>query len=291
MGQLGFKLGRNNASVQSMTGPGWDTVEFEKAYWQEGATFWQVANPTRIDIPKTGWWLFCIGLRVQRAYLMPVTRLKVNGTTVKRRWAWMGTTRSVVTFMNPHMMRVYLEAGDYVEVDFYGDAAFDLAGNDEYAPSVSGHYWGDGPTVDTCVKLLRTTDFNYPGSGYHEVPFDTEIKDTDGFADLVADNTKITIPAGLGGIYLVQASFKTGVVAGSNVYFADTQLNGTTLINGCQQTSATLDHELQLCSVEKFSVADYVKLQGYCNVANGGLIATDTGPSFSLRRLDSIVTT
>lgn len=40
--------------------------------------------------------------------------------------------------------------------------------------------------------------------------FDTEVYDTDGFADLATNNTRLTVPTGLGGVYLIVGAFRYG---------------------------------------------------------------------------------
>ncbi len=67
------------------------------------------------------------------------------------------------------------------------------------------------------VSAYKTTSSNVPNSAWTTLALDTEYWDTHGFHDLVANNSRLTVPAGFDGLYACEAQINfDGNAAGSS---------------------------------------------------------------------------
>jgi hypothetical protein len=84
--------------------------------------------------------------------------------------------------------------------------------------------------------------------------FNQEEYDSDGFHDTVTNNSRITIPTGKGGKYLLQGgAFQTG----ANGNFICFRLNGSTLIRGAHSMTGTAYWQVQ--TAVALVAGDYVE--------------------------------
>lgn len=96
--------------------------------------------------------------------------------------------------------------------------------------------------------------------------FDTETEDTDGYHDNSTQNTRVTIPSGLGGMYAIVAQVDWGS-SSTGKRVLDVRVNGTTFINSSSITpsaaDATPNHEVMaLCPLV---AGDYVEITSFQN--------------------------
>jgi hypothetical protein len=123
---------------------------------------------------------------------------------------------------------------------FYRDAGggtqFTVAiGN---SPADSANFWGvvthstdtlDIPSVGNSIgaAVYKAADLALSTSGEANLTLDTELYDTDGFHDNSTNNQRFTIPAGLGGKYIVGVHGR--VDANNNAYLIG-RLNGSAIV-------------------------------------------------------------
>ena len=68
---------------------------------------------------------------------------------------------------------------------------------------------GGGSSASVGARLVQTVAYSLAHNSSVEIPFDgsdTEVFDTDDFHDPVTNNERLTVPAGLGGTYIVTGS-------------------------------------------------------------------------------------
>ena len=100
-----------------------------------------------------------------------------------------------------------------------------------------------------------------------DISWDTEVSDSDGF--LTPPGTTLTVPAGLGGIYLVQGSFTwTGVAAAGSVWITMGSYSATVEAG---QASLTTSSALAIFPV---AAAQTIKLTAYNSWGAGTLAGT-----------------
>ena len=137
------------------------------------------------------------------------------------------------------------------------------------------------------VSLYNSTDPTIANNTVTAVAFDTEFYDTDGFHSTVTNNTRVTIPAGLGGKYLITSANvtfntnATGVRAirilknGSVLHFGPTILGNASEFLACNFTTTC-----QLVATDYIEIAVYQNSGG-----NLGFYAGDTRALFSVTYL------
>ena len=100
--------------------------------------------------------------------------------------------------------------------------------------------------------------------------FDNETYDTDAFHDNSTNNTRMTVPAGKAGKYLVTGvTYFTNNATGQRIVYI--YKNGANVIGTIQQgISASIDCVVQTSFVVSLAVSDYVELFAYQN--SGGAL-------------------
>jgi hypothetical protein len=94
------------------------------------------------------------------------------------------------------------------------------------------------------------------------IAFDgTDILDTNGFHDPSSNNTRMTIPSGYGGKYLIQGTleFASNTTGGREVYI---RKNGSTNLQAIQ-TDAEGSLTMTISGTYDLAVADYVEIRAY----------------------------
>jgi hypothetical protein len=119
------------------------------------------------------------------------------------------------------------------------------------------------PTFVGC-RLTKSASQSIANTTVTNVSFDQETFDSDGFHDNVTNNTRITIPTGKGGKYLVtvQTMF-TGFTA-SNV-FSQVKKNGTEIMTSYTANSNTAAPTQGMSQIFSFAAADYIEVAVYQN--------------------------
>jgi hypothetical protein len=127
--------------------------------------------------------------------------------------------------------------------------------------AATGLKWGR-PNVLGCF-LQKSADQSIPNVTTTVITFDQEPIDTSGFHDNTTNNSRITIPAGLGGSYLFTAQFAFFTNAtGQRVGYI--RVNGSGITNlQVQPGSAVGQANVGYSIVLSLNAGDYVELQAY----------------------------
>jgi hypothetical protein len=120
-----------------------------------------------------------------------------------------------------------------------------------------------GGTTFIGCSLYKSSNQNASNGVSTSVTFESELFDTNGFHDNSTNNTRITIPTGYAGKYLI-----TGVIQwGSNssgTRVNDIKLNGTTFL-GYSYMDAGGYQSCAVTMVQDLAVGDYIEMIGYQN--------------------------
>jgi hypothetical protein len=129
-------------------------------------------------------------------------------------------------------------------------------------------------------RIRRSTNQTLTNNAVTKIAFSVEDYDDAGFADLAVSNTRITIPTGYGGYYLVGYYVATGA-AGSNA----TWVSSVLLLNGIDDITMQIESNHAgwangvgthgKTSLINLVAGDYIELS-MNNNASGGLIQADT---------------
>lgn len=91
------------------------------------------------------------------------------------------------------------------------------------------------------------------------VSFDSEIFDTDSFHDNATNNSRITIPSGKAGKYLIIGNTQWQV---GNTYFISALLkNGTKIVQTSDSENSGTQHSYQISRIEDLAEGDYIQLR------------------------------
>lgn len=136
----------------------------------------------------------------------------------------------------------------------------------------------DHTSVHPAVRAVANAVTAIPDATWTAVAFaGADRFDTDAFHNPAANNTRLTVPAGKGGKYLI----------GANVAFAGNVtnqracriwLNGTTRIGGEQMVNAAINgqpHRFQTVTLYELAVGDFVEVQLWQN-SGGSLNSENT---------------
>jgi hypothetical protein len=112
----------------------------------------------------------------------------------------------------------------------------------------------DNVVGDTSCRVYNNTG----GSLTTEITmaYDAEQFDTDSFHDNATNNSRLTIPAGLGGLYLIGCSVATGNTNNTEIRF---RLNGTTVIGGGSGQGAGGASNTSTTTIYSLSAGDYIE--------------------------------
>jgi len=138
------------------------------------------------------------------------------------------------------------------------------------------------------ARAYRTTSQTVTAGVETAMTFDAEEFDTDTFHDNSTNPSRMTIPAGLGGKYLVQSHL--GFPGASHgVIFGRIKKNGTTFITGSEDDLSTgSDSSLHPGVVIDLAAGDYVEI--FASRASGTAIGATTNSfsnTFEIVKLDS----
>jgi hypothetical protein len=125
----------------------------------------------------------------------------------------------------------------------------------------TGLKWGF-PTSLGCF-VSKTASQSIASATQVVISFDTEAYDTSGFHDNVTNNSRITIPAGLGGKYLVNTQWAFDQNAtGQRVGYIRTNGSGITNLQ-VEQGGAVGQQNVGYSIVLSLNAGDYIELQAY----------------------------
>jgi len=246
-----------------------DTVVYDP----EGFSDLGGANPTRYTVPAgmSGWYVMDLN-----AYFTGIgggaldLKIMLNGVT---NIAFVREEYVVGVDLKAISTQYWLDAGDYVEgiVTSTSDTSFTLMSTAD-ATSFSMVKVGSG----TVGEAIGVRAYNNSAIGslaattYNKLNMDSEEWDTDGFHSTVSNTSRITIPAGLAGKYLVRGSlYMATVTANPYIY-----LNGNPIRSDASETPDILT----ISCVLDLAAGDYIELGEYHSSGTGSAGYADTSP-------------
>lgn len=138
------------------------------------------------------------------------------------------------------------------------------------------------------ARVYRSTDQSITTATWTSIQLDSERFDTDSYHDTVTNNTRLTIPAGKAGKYLIVGHLSyAGKDAGNRHgrFF----LNGTTRIGECSQIHMGLTGapRLNWSTIYDLAEGDYVEMQAFqdSGVSLNVSAAANYSPEFMIAKL------
>lgn len=134
------------------------------------------------------------------------------------------------------------------------------------------------------VMAQRLSDFSVAdSSGRIPIPFNsTDLWDTDGFHDPSTNNTRLTVPSGLGGLYLVQASIGWDANAsGVRQIIVETSTGGFYADNVTTGNSTALRQTTS--DIIRLAAGEYIELKAFQNSGGARTIQGATANPSSCR--------
>lgn len=148
----------------------------------------------------------------------------------------------------------------------------------------------DVPVGSVGCRLSNTIAQSVPNATSTALTFNTEEYDTDSFHSTSSNTSRITIPAGLGGKYLlIGHSYHQGSVGGDPQIFF-TKNGVANIIEGTEAYFPKADSALIISVVVELAASDYVELAGYNNAGASrdfGYPSTGERNTFTAHRLDA----
>lgn len=225
-----------------------------------------VTNPDRVTVDATGNYLVLASIPNDNA-VGATASITVNGTVVY------GTGDNLNTpgEGQPIIAILPLASGDIVRMNCGSTSGL--------ANQMGLCSLGSLP----CVEVKKATAQSIAGSAF--LAFDTEQVDTDGFHDNVTNNSRLTIPAGLGGFYLINSALR---MTGLNYQDTRTYRNGALFdypYGHSVVTATAVSRTSTVPMIHCLADGDYIQaLAGHDSGAAQSTVARDT--HFGLVRLD-----
>lgn len=121
-------------------------------------------------------------------------------------------------------------------------------------------------------------------NAYESVDFDTEDFDTDAFHDTATNNSRITIPSGLDGKYLVWASIGFAANATGERGLKIRQDDTTDYAEDIREAPAANEAVITISTVVDLAAAEYVEVHAFQNSGAGlnTLQETNSSPEFGV---------
>lgn len=139
-----------------------------------------------------------------------------------------------------------------------GDDVAEVLGELDAAITAGG---GGGGIGIHWAHVYRTTTQSIPNNTSTAIGFDAEVTDTDGYHDNSTNNSRITIPTGQGGLYLVGGSFFQNDTSTSWESFF--RKNGATAIRGAGFQGTNGPANSQFTVPVALADGDYVEFMAF----------------------------
>jgi hypothetical protein len=174
-----------------------------------------------------------------------------------------------------------------VDIAQIGAGGLTVVAGNLYAPGLQVN---SRPVIMAGCRVYHNANQNVATSTNVALAFNSERFDTDAFHDTVTNNSRLTVPAGLGGKYLIHATIAWAANADSNMRTLQLVVNGATYIaietgpavsTGSQPTRQTIS------TVYDMAAGDYVEMVVH-QISGVTLAVTTAGnfsPEFGLQRI------
>lgn len=156
---------------------------------------------------------------------------------------------------------------------------------------------GDGSTAWTSLPYLggdgltqvhKSSDQSLPNATWTVVTWDVEDRDTYGLHDNVTNNTRLTIPTGMGGawLFVFNAAFGASV---TNDRYAAFRKNGVELLGRATSKGQTYT-EIALARILEVAAGDYIEAAAYQDSGSTLTLyaSTPIGNILTARRIGAI---
>jgi hypothetical protein len=137
------------------------------------------------------------------------------------------------------------------------------------SPIISPGGSGGGTGAGVGARVLRSSDQSIPNATATAISFDTSTGaggsfDTNGFFS-GGSPTRLTVPAGLAGYYMVGGNLEFDQVAAGGDFAALLRLNATTDLYTPQgpHSIGANNTGLNPCGIRKLAVGDFIELRAY----------------------------
>jgi hypothetical protein len=128
--------------------------------------------------------------------------------------------------------------------------------------AATGLKWGYQTSLG-CL-LYKTANQSISNAVETTVSFDGEVYDTSNFHDNTTNNSRMTIPAGLGGKYLVNVNFAYAANAtGQRVGYIFTGLGGLYMLNAISPNSTASQANVSFSAILNMTAGDYIEMKTY----------------------------
>jgi hypothetical protein len=135
--------------------------------------------------------------------------------------------------------------------------------------------YADPPSVGggtaSAVKAYRDTTQTLAGATFTAVQLNQEEMDTDAYHDNATDNTRLTVPAGMGGVFRAEGYLYSSV---NTTMIGRFRLNGTTTIRSQSLAATATKAYIVSSGPMTLAAGDYVELMAYLSA--GGNIGDAT---------------
>jgi hypothetical protein len=140
-----------------------------------------------------------------------------------------------------------------------------------------------GAVTERWARVRKSANQTITSATDTAVTWDTEDADTDAFHDTVTNNTRMTIPAGQGGRYLLELSLRLSTLS-SGQRNGSIKKNGTTVLAGATVPGISGVNTFINCTcVVNLAAGDYV--EGFIYGTVGIDVLTDESSHFMIRKL------
>lgn len=146
-----------------------------------------------------------------------------------------------------------------------------------------------GAITDVGAQIRRTTNQAIGNGTTTAVSFDTEDYDTDGFF-AGGNPTRLTIPSGLGGTYIVSGVFWWQTGNNSTMIGVRKNGNDTIIANSEGQEPNLTNARNSICGVMRLVADEYIELCAWQNSGGDRTLLNDVGdlttdPIFTLQKI------
>lgn len=282
---IGCRIRRS--TNQSISSGSEQVITFDTESYDTDGFHSTVSNTSRITIPAGLGGKYRITANVEWASDANGYRfiyIKKNGSAYIG-GSSSGLTASVSYASHSLTVDADLVAGDYIEVYALQNSGggINVVSQTDYSPVFSIHKLDSGKVGSGIgARIKESTAQSVVTATDTVLTSDEEDFDTDGFHSVSSNTSRMTIPTGLGGKYLINAN----VVFANNstgIRVAAILLNGATVL-GNQREPAGGQHEFNVSTIYNLVPGDYVEVLVH-QTSGGNLNVTLS--NFSLMRLDS----
>lgn len=138
--------------------------------------------------------------------------------------------------------------------------------------------WGADPVQSAFpARGVSVYHNNIHAPGAAAMVWNAERYDTDAFHDGLTGDSKLVVPTGLDGTYIINARMLLQSSTGVSVFELQIKKNGTTILarDRAKPASTTLDYSLRVTCIEKLIATDYV--EAFFLLVSGGGTGNDSG--------------